>query len=190
MRISFSGGRTGPVIPAGKGFADGGSPVYRSGEADAVTAPLNIPGFPEPAGPAGGPCDYSYIFAVGANEQLPGETSPLAEKYSCDSRVKLPDVIDPKKGYVWDASRQDPGTDGWGRYPKSGRAEVYVYPNCEDGRVIADVAKLQKGHTEGYEPNVTDKIIELALSAKGGKIANGNWMPPEPPARPRGPFSR
>jgi hypothetical protein len=49
--------------------------------------------------------------------------------------------------------------------------------------------KLQKGHTEGYEPNVTDKIIELAVSAKGGKIANGSWEPPPPPPPPaRGPF--
>lgn len=190
VRISLSGGRVGPIIPAGKGFADGGSPVYRSGDVDALSAPLNVPAFPAPAGPPGGPCDYSFIFGIGANEQLPAETSPLADKYECDSRVQHPDVIDPKRGYVWDASRQDPGTDGWGRYPKSGRAEVYTYPNCRDGRVIADVVKLQKGHTEGYEPNVTDKVIELALSAKGGKIANGSWVPPEPPAAPRGPFAR
>jgi hypothetical protein len=46
--------------------------------------------------------------------------------------------------------------------------------------VVADVVKLFKGHTEGYEPNVTDKIIELAVSAKGGKIATGSWTPPAP----------
>ncbi|MDX1490848.1 MAG: alpha/beta hydrolase [Pseudohongiellaceae bacterium] len=190
VRISMSGGRVGDVIQANKGFADGGSPVYRSGEPDARTAPESIGSFPTPAGPPGGPCDYSFIFAVGENEQIPTEDSPLADKYSCDERVLLPEVIDPKPGYVWDAGRQDPGTDGWGRYPKSGRAQVFVYPNCEDGRVVADVVKLQKGHTEGYEPNVTDKIIELALSAKGGKIANGSWTPPELPEPPRGPFGR
>ncbi len=48
-----------------------------------------------------------------------------------------------------------------------------MFPNCKDGRVIADIVKLQKGHTEGYEPNVTDKIIELAVSAKGGKDRDG-----------------
>jgi hypothetical protein len=63
-----------------------------------------------------------------------------------------------------------------------------VFPNCKDGRIVADVVKMQKGHTEGYEPNVTDKIIELALSAKGGKISTGSWMPPPPPSPPRGPF--
>jgi hypothetical protein len=63
-----------------------------------------------------------------------------------------------------------------------------VFPNCKDGRVVADVVKMQKGHTEGYEPNVTDKIIELAVSAKGGKIATGSWMPPPPTPPPRGPF--
>jgi hypothetical protein len=50
------------------------------------------------------------------------------------------------------------------------------------------VVQLQKGHTEGYEPNITDKIIELAVSAKGGKIAAGSWTPPPPPPPPRGPF--
>jgi len=108
------------------------------------------------------------------------ETSPLADKYSCGKRVKLPEVVDAKAGYVWDSTRQDPGTDGWGHYPKSGRSEVYQFPNCKDGRVVADVVKLRKGHTEGYEPNVTDKIIELAVSAKGGKIAKGSWNPPVP----------
>ncbi len=87
-------------------------------------------------------------------------------------------MLDPKPGYVWDPTRQDPGSDGWGRYPKSGRAPVYVFPNCRDG----------KGHTEGYEPNITDKMVELAVSAKGGKIATGAWTPPPPPPPPRGPF--
>jgi hypothetical protein len=73
-------------------------------------------------------------------------------------------------------------------YPRSGRALVYVFPHCKDGRVVADVVKMQKGHTEGYEPNVTDKIIELAVSAKGGKIATGSWTPPPPPPPARGPF--
>ena len=53
---------------------------------------------------------------------------------------------------------------------------------------VADVVKIAKGHTEGYEPNITDKIIELAVSAKGGKIANGAWTPPPPPPPARGPF--
>ncbi|HJW39711.1 MAG TPA: hypothetical protein VJ476_00615 [Rhizomicrobium sp.] len=48
--------------------------------------------------------------------------------------------------------------------------------------------RLQKGHTEGYEPNITDRIIELALSAKGGKISGGSWTPPPPPPPSRGPF--
>ncbi len=100
--------------------------------------------------------------------------------------MKLEDVVDPKPGYVWDATRQDPGTDGWGHYPRSGRAQVYVYPGCKDGRVVADVVRLQKGHTEGLEPNVTEKLISLAVSAKGGKIAKGSWDPPPPPPAPAG----
>src|SRR5580658_9204641 len=113
---------------------------------------------------------------------------PLADKFHCGARIELPEVIDPKAGYVWDASRQDPGTDGWGHYPRSGRAKVYQFPSCADGRVVADVVRIGKGHTEGYEPNITDAIIALALSAKGGKIANGAWTPPPPPPPERLPF--
>jgi hypothetical protein len=144
------------------------------------------PGAAAASGPPGGACDYSFIFTNGEYETIPGEASPLAEKFGCGPRKKEEDVVDPKAGYVWDSTRQDPGTDGWGRYPRSGRAQVYVYPNCKDGRVIADVVRLQKGHTEGLEPNVTEKLIALAVSAKGGKIRNGAWNPPPPPPAPAG----
>ena len=189
VRISLSGGRIGPTIAAGRGFADGGLPVYRSGESagEAPQNPLGAAGSVSQGMPVGD-CDYSFIFSVGEYEQIPTETSPLADKYSCKARVQLPDVLDPKAGYVWDSTRQDPGTDGWGGYPKSGRSLVYQFPKCKDGRVVADVVKLQKGHTEGYEPNITDKIIELAVSAKGGKIAKGSWTPPPAPPPLRGPF--
>jgi pimeloyl-ACP methyl ester carboxylesterase len=186
VRISLSGGRVGDVTPAGKGFGAGGPPVYRSGQ------PYTPPAFRFPRaaadGPPGGACDYSFIFSNGENESIPAATSPLADKFHCAAREELPEVIDPKAGYVWDASRQDPGTDGWGHYPRSGRAKVYQFPNCADGRVVADVVRIGKGHTEGYEPNITDAIIALALSAKGGKIATGAWTPPPPPAPERLPF--
>jgi hypothetical protein len=186
VRVSLSGGRIGPTTPAGKGFGAGGPPIYKSGEPYTPPPPFRFPA--AASGPPGGACDYSFIFSNGEYESIPEPTSPLADKYACGPREQLPDVIDPKPGYVWDATRQDPGTDGWGHYPKSGRALVYQFPHCKDGRVVADVVKIQKGHTEGYEPNVTDKIIELAVSAKGGKIATGLWNPPPPPASPRSPF--
>jgi hypothetical protein len=201
VRISLSGGRVGPSTPAGRGFGTGGRRVFEQAPGEpAPPAAAGRGGPPGPggaagpgrgpappaAGPPGGDCDYSFIFTNGEYENIPGPTSPLADKFGCGPRVKQPDVIDPKQGYVWDSTRQDPGSDGWGHYPKSGRAEVYVFPNCRDNRVVADVVRLQKGHTEGLEPNVTDKLIQLAVSAKGGKIANGTWNPPPPPPAPAG----
>jgi hypothetical protein len=190
VRVSLSGGRIGPTTPANRGFGAGAVPVYKSGDPNAeANAPQRPRIPPQPtSGPPGGACDYSFIFSNGEYESIPADTSPLADKYGCGKREQLADVIDPKPGYVFDATRQDPGTDGWGHYPKSGRALVYQFPKCKDGRVIADIVKMQKGHTEGYEPNITDKIIELAISAKGGKIANGSWTPPPPPPPARSPF--
>jgi hypothetical protein len=36
--------------------------------------------------------------------------------------------------------------------------------------VIADVLRIDKGHTEGLEPNITRRIVELMCSAQGGKL--------------------
>ncbi len=186
VRISLSGGRIGESTPAGRGFGAGGPAVWKSGEPYTPPPPRAFPS--PPPGPRGGACDYSFIFSTGEYEVIPAATSPLADKFGCAPRVQLPDVLDPKPGYVWDASRQDPGTDGWGHYPRSGRAQVWQFPKCRDGRVVADVIKIAKGHTEGYEPNVTDAILGLAMSAKGGKIAAGAWTPPPPPPPDPNPF--
>lgn len=209
VRISLSGGRNGPTVSAGRGFGTGGLPVYRQVPGQPAAAAPAGPGAAAAGGPpgaggapgggaAGGPpgggaasstnptCDFSTIYTAGEYENTPAEASPIADRFGCKARVKEEDVVDPKPGYVWDATRQDPGSDGWGHYPRSGRAAVWVYPGCKDGRVVADVSRLQKGHTEGLEPNVTDKLIQLAVSAKGGKIKSGAWTPPPPPPAPAG----
>jgi hypothetical protein len=46
---------------------------------------------------------------------------------------------------------------------------VWVYPGARDGRLIADVVRLDKGHTEGLEPKVTEALIALMVDAPGGK---------------------
>jgi len=94
-----------------------------------------------------------------------------ASKYSCGTRGAPTEVVDTKAGYVYDSTRQNPPVPAWGLLPRPGRAEVYVYPNCQNGRVVADVVRLEKGHTEGLEPNVTEALVSLMLSARGGKIS-------------------
>ncbi len=49
-------------------------------------------------------------------------------------------------------------------------AQIMTYADCKDGRVVADVVRLSKGHTEGLEPKITEELIKLMLSAKGGKL--------------------
>jgi hypothetical protein len=53
----------------------------------------------------------------------------------------------------------------WGLKPRPGTAQMFVYPSCADGRVVADVVRMDKGHTEGLEPKVTEEIVKLMLSA-------------------------
>jgi len=118
-------------------------------------------------------CDFSHILAIGEHEisSLP-TTSALAERYGCDARIQRRDIVDVEPGYVHDGGHQNPATPEWGRLPRPGTAEVFVYPNCDDGRVVADVVRVDKGHTEGVEPNVTRELVRLMVSAKGGKIRN------------------
>jgi len=154
--LSLSGGRLGPA-PRAEGFSVPMPPGQT----------FNFPRLPPSSPPT---CDFSHIFAVGEHEiaALP-ETSPWAEKYGAGSRVRRPDVVDTVGGQIHDTTRESYSTKGWGLKPGPGTAQVWLYPGASDGRVIADVVRLDKGHTEGLEPKVTEELIKLMVSAPGGK---------------------
>lgn len=173
--LSLSGGRL------------GGNP-----DRSATFAPTAVPGATPAGAPAGGGStpasgfaaaaaalreppvtDFSFIYSTGQREiddkGVP-ETSDWAKKYSCNPRRKREETVDTKAGYVYDSTRLNQLRPGWGLLPAPGKAQVYLYPDCKDGRVVADVVRLDKGHTEGLEPKVTEELVKLMLSAKGGKI--------------------
>ena len=120
--------------------------------------------------------DFSFIYETGQREMdekgLP-ESSSWAAKYSCGARSKPTEVVDTKAGYVYDSTRQNPPNPAWGLPPAPGKSQIFVYSGCKDGRVVADVVRLDKGHTEGLEPKITEEMVKLMLSAKGGKIQQG-----------------
>jgi hypothetical protein len=89
-------------------------------------------------------------------------------------RVRLPDIVDDKPGQVYDTTREGKSTPAWGLNPRPGVAEVYRYPNARAGRVIADVVRLDKGHTEGLEPNVTEALVKMMVDAPGGKAQHAD----------------
>ncbi len=137
--------------------------------------PDGSPPDPRPIPLGAGPppqCEFSHIYETGEHEivSLPA-TSPWADKYGCRARVQKADIVDDRAGYVWDYARQ--GYPVWGLKARPGKAEEWVYPGCREGRVVADVVRLDKGHTEGLEPNVTETLVKLMVSAPGGKIARG-----------------
>jgi hypothetical protein len=155
--LSLSGGRIGPAERS----ANAGPPV-RPGQERMTMPRLPWAGPPE--------VEMSHIFTTGEHEiaSLP-ETSPWAEKYGAGPRERRPDVVDTAPGQIYDTSRIDIGTREWGLKPAPGTAQVWVYPDAKGGRVIADVVRLNKGHTEGLEPKVTETLIQLMVSAPGGK---------------------
>ena len=168
--LSLSGGRLGPTPPIPASFfaaarpAPGTTPPFNAADLAAAIAALRDP-------PA---ADFSFIFETGEYElggqPLP-DASQWAEKYGCGARVRRTDVVDTKAGYVYDPEHQNPGSDSWGHLPRPGTAQVMDYPGCRDGRVVADVIRLGKGHTEGLEPKITEQLVQLMLAAPGGKLA-------------------
>jgi hypothetical protein len=156
--LSLSGGRIGAAERA---------PGFTVPMPPGVTR--QMPPFPPPPDID---CDISFIFTTGEHEiaKLP-ETSPWAERYGAGARERKPDVVDTEAGRVHDTGRESYSTKGWGLKPRPGTAQVFVYPNARDGRVVADVVRLDKGHTEGLEPKVTETLIQLMLSAMGGKVS-------------------
>ena len=103
------------------------------------------------------------------DEQGLAETSEWAEKYGCGRRAGPVEVVDTKPGYVYDGSRQDPPNPAWGLLPAPGTAEV-LYADCAGERIVADAVRLEKGHTEGLEPAITEELVKLVVAAPGGKI--------------------
>ncbi len=163
--LSLSGGRLGGNPGRSATFAPTGAPGGSTSTPDfaAAAAVLREP-------PA---ADFSFIYETGQREMddkgVP-ETSEWAAKYNCGPRRKGEEAVDTKAGYVYDSTRLNQLRPGWGLLPAPGKAQVYLYPDCKDGRVVADVVRLDKGHTEGLEPKVTEELVKLMLSAKGGKI--------------------
>jgi hypothetical protein len=174
--LSLSGGRLGGN-PGRANFGAIGAPPTPAGGRGAAPAGRGAPaGLNASAAalrelPAG---DFSFIFETGEREMddkgLPA-ASEWASKYACGPRHKSEDVVDAKAGYGYDGTRQNPPNPPWGLLPRPGTAQIYLYPNCTGGRVVADVVRLDKGHTEGLEPNVTEALVKLMVSAPGGKIA-------------------
>jgi hypothetical protein len=172
--LSLSGGRLGGSpgrassfgAPGGLPGATGGS---RAGGSSALSAfAAAAAALREP--PRG---DFSFIYETGQREMddkgIP-ETSDWAARCNCGPRRKGEEIVDSKPGYVYDSTRQNPPNPSWGLLPAPGKAQVYVYPDCKDGRVVADIVRIDKGHTEGLEPKITEELVKLMVSAKGGKI--------------------
>src|SRR5689334_2046221 len=180
--LSLSGGRLGGNPGRGATFAPTGPPP---GAASGAAAPARPAGATPAAGAPPGmsaamaalreppAIEMSFIYETGRREMddkgLP-ETSEWAKKYNCGARTAAREIVDTKAGYVYDTSRLNQLRPGWGLMPAAGKAEVYQFPDCKDGRVVADVVRIDKGHTEGLEPKVTEELVKLMLSAKGGKL--------------------
>ncbi len=165
--LSLSGGRLGGQ-PVGGGFGRPGAAARPAatppaGAARPAMAAMNT--LPD--------ADFSFIYETGRREM--GEagfpaTSEWATKYACGEKVRRADIVDSKAGYLYDSSRLNTQNPAWGLLPGPGTAEVYEYPKCKDGRIVFDVARINKGHTEGLEANVTEYLVKLMTTAKGGKL--------------------
>jgi poly(3-hydroxybutyrate) depolymerase len=125
--------------------------------------------------------DFSFIFAVGQREMDEKgliESSEWAARQKCGARKGPREIADTKPGYVYDPTSQNPPSPAWGQLPAPGKAQIYEYSKCADGRIVADVVRLEKGHTEGLEPAITEELVKLIVAAPGGKLQRGSAAKP------------
>jgi len=168
--LSLSGGRLGgnperagsfgPPRSSSSAPAAGGGALTPAAMSAAMAALRELP-----------QSEFSHIYATGEREvkSVP-ETSEWAKRLGCGARGPAREVEDRKAGYIYDSSRIRQLNPAWGLLPAGGKAQIFEFTNCKDGRVVADVVRLEKGHTEGLEPNITEELIKLMLKAPGGKI--------------------
>ncbi len=163
--LSLSGGRIGPVEIPADFFGENGPPPTLNGAMAESGAGFGRAAVPD--------CEFSFIFTAGELEivELP-DTSPWADKYQCGARIQGSAIVDTRKGYVESGATDRAAS--WGSTARPGTAEVYTYPDCLGGKVVADVLRLDKGHTEGLEPLVTEQLINMMVVAPGGKMQNRN----------------
>jgi pimeloyl-ACP methyl ester carboxylesterase len=185
--VSLSGGRLGSkradvraTIP---GPGPGGPPPAAGANPPAGGPPGRCPDGPgAPGGSAGGSGaiidaailpekPFSFIYEAGEHEWtaagVPKE-SKWAQKLGCGPQPPTPrEVVDTKAGYVYDSSRQGERANKiWGFLPRPGATKIWEYPRCKDGRIVADISRLDKGHTEGLEPKITEEIVKMMMAAK------------------------
>lgn len=111
---------------------------------------------------------FSHIYTAGEHEYTeagPPKESKWAQKLGCGAQTRRADIVDTTAGYVNDSRPQQNPNKIWGLKARPGTAQVYAYPNCNDGLVVADIVRMDKGHTEGLEPKVTEEIVKLMVSA-------------------------
>src|SRR5262245_22494794 len=185
-RLGGSPGRPANSAPGGAGAAASGAGAPGGGGRPGATG-ANSPMAATLAALRELPAaDFSHIYTTGQHEMdekgIP-EASDWAKKYSCGPQRKGEEIVDARAGYVYDSTRLNGLRKSWGLLPGPGKAQVYVYPDCKDGRVVADVVRIDKGHTEGLEPNVTEGLIKLMLSAKGGKLQQASATAAAPPEK-------
>lgn len=109
---------------------------------------------------------FTFIYEAGEHEWTEAgvpDNSPWAEKLGCSSKRTVREITDTKAGYVYDSREQANRNPIWGLDPRPGVARVWEYPDCDNGMVVADISRLDKGHTEGLEPAITEEIIKMML---------------------------
>ena len=149
--LSLSGGRLGGSAgragsfgpPPGSATAAAAGPPSRPEAAAARQAPTGL----TPAPTELPDSDFSFIYETGQREIDDKGVPPAsawAAKFGCGARRAPKEIVDTQAGMIYDRSRQNPPTRRGDCCRRPAR-HVMVYDGCKDGRVVADVVRLDKG---------------------------------------------
>jgi hypothetical protein len=170
--VSLSGGRLGSKREDVRAAIPRGTPP------PPTAAPPASGAAPAGAPPAGGLAadasilpsrPFSFIYETGEHELtaagLPRD-SKWAQQLGCRAQAAPREIRDTKAGYVFDGRAQTNRNPIWGLDPRPGTARIYDYPGCPNGRRVADIVRMDKGHTEGLEPAITEEIVRMMVAAR------------------------
>jgi pimeloyl-ACP methyl ester carboxylesterase len=176
--VSLSGGRLGSKRADVRAEIPRNSPAPPAQPAPPAASATQPAGATPPAGGGALAADasvlpekpFSFIYEAGGDEWtsagVPKE-SKWAQKLGCGPQAAPREIVDTKGGYVYDGRVKDADRNAiWGGKPAGGTAKIWDYPGCKDGRIVADISRIGKGHTPGLEPNITEEIVKMMMKAK------------------------
>jgi hypothetical protein len=177
--LSLSGGRIGPAERSPTPGAQGGAAAVRRGRRRTATGPVY---HARPTSPSSSRSE--------STKSLRSRRPPVGrEVRRRTARAAARRRVDESRGSYMTGSARVSRRPRGALYPRPGTAQVYVYPNARDGRLIADVVRLDKATPKASSrrsPRSSSNDCRCARRKGGSRSLPSRQRPAAPVTEDRG----